>query len=85
MSDRKQSHVADSPRFASSGLAEAEHSEHEIWMHEFRNALGNIMAAASVARCLLTDRGEGGISTAVDRIEDGCNRCLRLFRTMPPF
>jgi len=85
MSHRKQSHVADSRRFASPGSVEAEHSESEFWMHEFRNALGTVIVAAGAARSLLTDHGEIEVSNAMDRIEDGCNRCLRLFRTMPPF
>ena len=85
MSDRKQCPTADSRRSASSGPAEAEHSEREIWMHEFRNALGNIMVAAGAAKSLITDPGEIEISIAMGHIEEGCNRCLRLFRTMPPF
>jgi len=85
MSDRRQSPTDDSRRRASPGSAEAERSECEYWMHEFRNALGTIVVAAGAARSLLTDRGEIDVSIAMDRIEDSCNRCLRLFRTMPPF
>ena len=76
--------TADSRSFASPDPAKAEHPENEIWMHEFRNALGTIMVAAGAASSLLTDRGEIEISIAMDRIEDGCNRCLRLLRSMPP-
>jgi len=75
MSDRKQS-----------SLAHAEHYyEREVWMHEFRNALGTILAAAGAANSLLMDHREIEVSIAIGHIEDGCNRCLRLFRTMPPF
>ena len=85
MSDLQQSPRTDSPRSASSGCVEAARSEGEFWMHEFRNALGTIIVAAGAARGLLTDRAEIEVSIAMERIEDGCNRCLRLFRTMPPF
>ena len=85
MSDRNQSVMADSRRYASPAPVEAEHSEREVWLHEFRNALGTVMVAAGAAKCLITDLGEIEVSIAMGHIEEGCNRCLRLFRTMPPF
>ena len=53
------------------------------WMHEFRNALGNVTIAASAARCELTDRRPVEAAALMLQIEEGCERCLGLLKTMP--
>jgi hypothetical protein len=82
MSDRTQSPVVDAHR--PSLAVEPERSERDEWMHDFRNALGNILIAANAAKGLLTDQRSAEIAVAMGHIEDGCDRCLRLLRTMPP-
>jgi len=77
MTVRSQSPVADSP-----ACAEEESYKLDDWMHDFRNALGTILLGADAAKALFQRNAE--ISLAMGRIEDGCNRCLRLLRTMPP-
>lgn len=60
------------------------YSEREDWIHEFRNALGNVTIAASAARCELSDDKPGqAAAMLMQQIEDGCDRCLRLLGTMP--
>jgi len=59
-------------------------TEREDWVHEFRNALGNVTIAASAARCELSDDKSGqSAALLMQQIEDGCDRCLRLLGTMP--
>jgi len=85
MNDRTQASLHDPRRNeASAQTSEPPRSERDEWMHEFRNALGNILIAANAARGLLTDQRNADIETAMGHIEDGCERCLRLLRTMPP-
>jgi len=59
-------------------------TEHEIWLHEFRNALGNITIAASAVKGELAGHQQEQIRASMRHIEEGCDRCLRLLRTMPP-
>jgi hypothetical protein len=56
---------------------------YEDWVHEFRNALGNITIAASAARSELAKHQSLQTSALMRQIEKGCDRCLRLLRTMP--
>ncbi len=64
--------------------SERANSEREDWIHEFRNALGNVTIAASAARCELTDDKSGQAAALfMQQIEVGCDRCLRLLGTMP--
>jgi hypothetical protein len=84
MTDRPQSAVADAHRFGSPSCVEEGRSELDEWVHDFRNALGTILVGADAANALLQVQRNVEISLAMGRIEDGCNRCLRLLRTMPP-
>ena len=56
---------------------------YENWVHEFRNALGNITIAASAARHELTEHQSLQTPALMRQIENGCDRCLQLLRTMP--
>ncbi len=58
-------------------------TEREIWIHDFRNALGNITIATSAVRCELADHQYEQTSASIRLIEEGCERCLRLLHTMP--
>jgi hypothetical protein len=58
-------------------------TDRDDWMHEFRNALGNITIAASAAKGELADNQSQQVSVLMRQIEEGCERCLRLLRTMP--
>ena len=57
--------------------------EREDWIHEFRNALGNITIAASAAKGELAELQYPQASALMRQIEEGCDRCLNLLRTMP--
>jgi len=57
--------------------------EYENWVHEFRNALGNITIAASAARHELAEHQSPQTQALMRQIENGCDRCLQLLRTMP--
>jgi len=52
-------------------------------VHEFRNALGNITIAASAAKSELAEHQYPQASVLMRQIEEGCERCLSLLRTMP--
>jgi hypothetical protein len=84
MNDRTQTMIADA-RHSDAPLPAPESAAcaREEWMHDFRNALGNILIAAGAAKGLLTDQRNAEIAIAMGHIEDGCDRCLRLLRTMP--
>jgi hypothetical protein len=58
-------------------------AERDDWMHEFRNALGNITIAASAAKGELADQQFQHAASLMRQIEEGCERCLRLLRSMP--
>jgi hypothetical protein len=58
-------------------------TDRDDWTHEFRNALGNITIAASAAKGELADNQSQQVSALMRQIEEGCERCLRLLRTMP--
>jgi hypothetical protein len=58
-------------------------TERDDWMHEFRNALGNITIAASAAKGELADDQSQQASALMRQIEEGCERCLRLLSAMP--
>ncbi|HEY2346640.1 MAG TPA: hypothetical protein VGH80_12315 [Xanthomonadaceae bacterium] len=55
----------------------------EEWMHDFRNALGNVTIAASAAASQLVEIPDPVLRAAMAEIEAGCQRCLKLLRTMP--
>lgn len=73
-SDRVQlaAHAANKSRLA-----------YDDWVHEFRNALGNITIAASAAKGELAELQSVQASALMRQIEEGCDRCLRLLRSMP--
>ena len=71
------------PSTVTSSVAETSRTERDDWMHDFRNALGNITMAASAAKCELADQQSEQASALMRQIEEGCDRCLRLLRTMP--
>lgn len=56
---------------------------HEEWMHAFRNALGSVTIAASTASRQAEDCPDPSLRELLARIENGCERCLELLRTMP--
>ena len=58
-------------------------TERELWIHEFRNALGNITIATSAVRFELADHQYEHTPASIRLIEEGCERCLRLLHTMP--
>ena len=58
-------------------------TELDHWVHEFRNALGNVLMAAGTARIELADNRPESASMLMRRVEEGCDRCLRLLETMP--
>ncbi|HTA66516.1 MAG TPA: hypothetical protein VK753_13540 [Xanthomonadaceae bacterium] len=58
-------------------------AELDDWMHEFRNALGNVTIAASAASAEFADHPSQQASSLMRQIEEGCDRCLRLLKTMP--
>lgn len=62
-------------------LDESVHTERDTWIHEFRNALGNIMIGTSVVKSKLAEQRD--TSASIRHIEEGCERCLRLLGTMP--
>ena len=85
MSDRTQApNPSAHGRDASIHPGEPERSERDEWVHDFRNALGNILIAANAASGLLKDQRNTDMAVAMGHIEEGCDRCLRLLRTMPP-
>jgi len=63
--------------------AKPRRAELDDWMHDFRNALGNVTIAASAAKAELADHPSDQASALMRQIEEGCDRCLRLLRTMP--
>jgi len=76
--------VAESNRADPAGhAADSTRTAYENWVHEFRNALGNVTIAASAAKSELAAHPELQASALMRQIEDGCDRCLRLLRTMP--
>ena len=56
---------------------------YENWLHDFRNALGNTTIAASAARYALDDKSYDDVAISMRQVEEGCERCLRLLRTLP--
>jgi len=84
MSELPQYALADSHRSGSPACTGKEISGREEWLHDFRNALATILAAADIARIQPRDHRNVEFSRAMGCIEDGCNRCLRLLHTMPP-
>jgi hypothetical protein len=60
-----------------------EHMPRDQWIHDFRNALGNASIAASAARYEIAHGQSGQMDVLMQRIEEGCERCLQLLRTMP--
>ena len=66
----------------SSAAIDAARASRDLWVHEFRNALGNTTIAAEAARSLL-ERHEEHIDRLMRQIEEGCERCLQLLHTMP--
>lgn len=61
----------------------AAHDAYQNWLHDFRNALGNTTIAASAARFALDDKSYADVAASMRHIEEGCERCLQLLRTMP--
>lgn len=59
-------------------------SDREEWIHDFRNALGNITIAASAASGQFSSQQDPLLRAMLVQIEEGCERCLKLLRTMPP-
>ncbi len=74
---------SSTPGSARSGLAQDSRSERDTWIHEFRNALGNITIAASAVKSELADHQNEQFAESIRHIEEGCERCLRLLRSMP--
>jgi len=84
MNEHQQSTGTEAYRFGSPAPSAAERTRRDEWTHDFRNALGTVLVAAGVARSLLPYARNAEVTTALGRIDEGCNRCLGLLRTMPP-
>jgi hypothetical protein len=58
-------------------------AERDRWTHDFRNALGNTIIAASAVRGVLQEQHYRQVDMLMHQIGESCERCMRLLETMP--